>query len=282
MKAQPECIPCILRQVLNAARKVNDDAWLHRKVLNEIMQTLVRTDFDRSPAELVSDAMRIAQRPLGNADPFAADKRANVAAARALEARLRAAIDKAPDPLHAALRASAGANVLDAQIFGPVDIWAGIDRALAAPLAIDDYAEFKNDFARAKTVLFLGDSAAETIADKLLVERLRSLGAELTYVVRRAPILNDATREDAEAAGLAPLATIMDTGADGMGAALSLSSQEFRTRFDEADIVLAKGAANFETLDGEPKTKYFLVSVKCPVVARHLGVAVGDAVFLKS
>ena len=281
MKAAPDCIPCMLRQVLNTARKVNDDPWLHRKVLNEIMTHLAKADFDRSPAELVSEVERLAQRPLGTTRPFADDKKSHTASARALEARLREAIAKAPDPLHAALKVSGGANVLDASIFGPVDLQAGIERVLKGGFAIDDYLDFQEDLAKAKSVLFLCDSAGETVADKLLIERLTAAGKTTTYVVRRSAILNDATREDAEAAGIADVAPIADTGSEAMGASLSLASQEFRTRFEEADLVLAKGAANFETLDGEPKTKYFLVSVKCSVVARHFGVSVGDAVFIK-
>lgn len=287
MKAQPDCIPCMLRQVLQTARKVSEDAWLHRKVLNEIMQLLAKADFDRSPAEIVSEVVRAAQRPLGAANPFAEDKAAHTATAQALEARLREAIAKAPDPLHAAIKIAGGANALDANVFGPVDLQAAIERALERGFAIDDYIDFKADLAKAKSVLMVGDSAGEVVADKLLVERIAGGGAgdgggkSVVYAVRKAPILNDATREDAEAAGIGAVATLIDTGADTMGAPLSLTSQDFRARFDQADLVLAKGAANFETLDGESKTKYFLVSVKCAVVARHFGVSVGDGVFIR-
>jgi uncharacterized protein with ATP-grasp and redox domains len=281
MKAAPDCIPCMLRQVLNTARKVTDDPWLHRKVLNEIMTHLAKADFDRSPAELVSEVERLAQRPLGTTKPFAEDKKTHTASARALEARLREAIAAAPDPLHAALKIAGGANVLDANIFGAIDLQAGIERVLKGGFAIDDYLDFKADLDAAKSILFLCDSAGEAVADKLLIERLAAAGKTVTYVVRRAAILNDATREDAEAAGIGEVAAIVDTGSETMGASLSLSSQDFRARFEESDLVLAKGAANFETLDGEPKTKYFLVCVKCAVVARHFGVAIGDSVFMK-
>ncbi len=81
MKAAPDCIPCMLRQVLNTARKINDDPWLHRKVLNEIMQHLARADFDRSPAELVTEVERIAQKPLGSTNPFAEDKKSHTVSA---------------------------------------------------------------------------------------------------------------------------------------------------------------------------------------------------------
>src|SRR5438876_10935398 len=131
----------MLRQVLNTARKVNDDPWLHRKVLNEIMQHLARADFDRSPAELVSEVERMAHRPLGAANPFAEDKRTHTAGALALEERLREAIAKAPDPLHAALKVAAGANALDAAVFGPVELRPAVERALEKGFAIDDYLD---------------------------------------------------------------------------------------------------------------------------------------------
>jgi damage-control phosphatase, subfamily I len=281
VKAAPDCIPCILRQVLNTARKVTDDDWLHRKVLNEIMQHLAKTDFDRSPAELVSEAIRMAHRPLGSTNPFADDKKTHTASALALEARLREAIDKSADPLHTALKLAGAANVLDANIFGPVELQGGLDQALATGFKVDDYIDFQRDLAVAKNVLIIGDSAGETVADKLLIERLISPGRTLTYAVRKAPILNDATREDAEAVGVPTIATVIDTGSETMGAPLSLCSQDFRTRFEQADLVLAKGAANYETLDAEAKTKYFLLHVKCIVVARHFGVAIGDAVFIR-
>jgi uncharacterized protein with ATP-grasp and redox domains len=245
------------------------------------MQHLARADFERSPAELVTEVERLAHRPLGTTNPFAEDKRAHTAGALAIEQKLRETIAGVADPLYAALKVACGANTLDANVFGPVDLRAGVDRALAAGFAIDDYPDFQKDLAAAHNLLFICDSAGETVADKLLIEILVATGKSVTYIVRRAPILNDATREDAEAAGLADLAPIIDTGSEAMGTPLNLTSQEFRSRFEQADLVLAKGAANYETLDGEPKTKYFLIAVKCVVVARHFGVSIGDFIFMK-
>jgi len=281
VKSAPDCIPCILRQVLNTARKVSDDAWLHRKILNEVMQGLARTDFDRPPAELVTEMQKIALRPLGTTNPFAADKVAHAQAARAIEDRLREAVAKAPDPLAAALRIAGGANVLDAAVLGPTDLAASVDRALARGFALDDTKDFKADLEAAKTVLVLGDSAGEIILDRILLERLAAPGRTILYAVRGGPILNDATREDAQEADIAGVATVVDTGVDELGCQLGSASQEFRARFEEADLVLSKGAANFETIGGESKRKYYLVSVKCAVVARHFGVAVGDVVFMR-
>lgn len=282
MKSTPDCIPCILRQVLNTARKIADDSWLHRKVLNEVMQHLQRSDFDRSPAELVTEAERIAGRALGSTNPLAQDKVAHTAGARALEARFREAIAKAEQPLHAALKVAGGANALDGFILGPVDIQAAVERVLTGGFAIDDYLDFRADLEKGKSVLYILDSAGEAVFDRLLIERLVAMGKAVTCVVRKAPILNDATKEDAEAAGIgAVAAAVIDTGCDVMGVPLSLTTAEFRAKLEQADLVLAKGAANYETLEGESKTKYFLIVAKCPVVARHFGIAIGEAVFMK-
>jgi uncharacterized protein with ATP-grasp and redox domains len=282
VKSTPDCIPCILRQVLNTARKIADDPWLHRKVLNEVMQHLQRGDFDRSPAELVTEAQRIAGRALGSLNPFAEDKLAHTAAARALEAKLRETIEKAEDPLHMAVKVAGAGNAFDAHILGNLELQATIERVLELGFAIDDYLDFRADLEKAKTVLYILDSAGEAVLDRLLVERLIALGKAVTCVVRKVPILNDATREDAEAGGLAAIAPIADAGTDVMGCPLSLASAEFRARFAETDLVLAKGAANYETLEGETKSKYFLLTAKCSVVARHFGIAIGDSIFMKT
>lgn len=281
MKAAPDCIPCILRQVLNTARRVNDDPWLHRRVLSEVMQALARTDFDRTPAEVVSEMQRIATRPLGTSNPLAEDKKSNASAARALEARFRPVIEKAEDPLRLAFRLAAASNVLDAVVFGPVDLAAALERAVASGLAVEDYADLKKDLDAAKSVLYLADSAGEVIFDRLVIERLKALGKNVCYAVKKGPILNDALREDADAVQMSEVATVIDTGRDELGSLVGAASQEFRTRFEEADLVICKGAANFETTAGEAKRRYFLLAVKCAVVARHFGVQVGDVVLMR-
>jgi len=282
VKGTPDCIPCILRQALNTARKIAEDPWLHRKVLNEVMQHLQRADFDRSPAELVTEAQRIAGRALGSTNPFAQDKLGHTALARALEGKLRETIEAAEDPLHAAIKVAGAGNAFDAHILGNLEPQAALERMLELGFAIDDYLDFKLDLERARTILYILDSAGEAVFDRFLVERLAGMGKTVTCIARKTPILNDATREDAAAAGLGDFAQIADNGSDVMGSPLALASAEFRGRFDAAELIVAKGAANYETLDGEPKTKYFIITAKCSVVARHFGIAIGDAVFMKA
>ena len=62
---------------------------------------------------------------------------------------------------------------------------------------------------------------------------------------------------------------------------------EYVTKFnaetiDEADLIVAKGQGNYETLSEVEKDIYFLLKVKCPVIARDLDCAIGSLVLRRS
>jgi uncharacterized protein with ATP-grasp and redox domains len=96
--------------------------------------------------------------------------------------------------------------------------------------------------------------------------------------VRGAPVLNDATAADARAAGLAEICEVIDNGSDAPGTLLEDCSPGFRQRFRAADMIIAKGQGNYETLSEAPGNIFFLFKVKCPVIAAHSGMPVGAQV----
>ena len=100
----------------------------------------------------------------------------------------------------------------------------------------------------------------------------------ITVAVKGGPAINDALRVDAEAAGLLGLVEVIDNGTDGAGTLLETCSAEFQQRFERAHLIIAKGQANFETLDDCPREIFFLLKVKCPLVGRHIGREVGSLV----
>lgn len=53
---------------------------------------------------------------------------------------------------------------------------------------------------------------------------------------------------------------------------LHRTSEEFRQIYAKADIVIAKGQANYECLSEENKNIYFLLMTKCAVIASDIGV----------
>lgn len=115
--------------------------------------------------------------------------------------------------------------------------------------------------------------------DTLLVRQLQGLGADVIYAVRGAPILNDATLEDARFVGMDRLCRVIPSGADSPGTILSRCSKDFLDQLYVSQIVISKGQGNFESLYGHIPGVFFAFKVKCPVVSRLTGFPVRTSVF---
>jgi len=70
--------------------------------------------------------------------------------------------------------------------------------------------------------------------------------------------------------GIDKMVDVITTGSDCPGVVISDCSGEFKEAFDNAELILAKGQGNFETLNQEKKDIFFLLKIKCPLVAKEL------------
>ena len=91
-------------------------------------------------------------------------------------------------------------------------------------------------------------------------------------------MLNDATLPDAERAGLAEAWEIIANGSDAPGTVLDDCSPDFREQFASADLIIAKGQGNYESLAGTDKHIFFLLKIKCDVLSQNLGWPLGSLV----
>jgi uncharacterized protein with ATP-grasp and redox domains len=79
-------------------------------------------------------------------------------------------------------------------------------------------------------------------------------------------------------AGVDQAAELVSTGSNAPGTILERCSQVFQRLFDDAELIIAKGQGNYETLSEQGSKVFFLLQAKCPVIARDLGVPVGGIV----
>ena len=274
-----DCLPCMLRQVLEASRMATDDENRHRDIIDDAVRILRGYQNYMTSPEIARDLQRIVKSHTGNADPYKKIKQQDIQRALAIYPLLEKTVNSKRDKLYWALKAAALGNVLDSAAGTGMDFENNIDAELNRDFAVCDLGAFSNQLMCARSVLIVGDNAGESVLDRILVEAME--GTKVIYAVRSAPVLNDVTEEDALASGLGGVCTVMTSGCDVPGVVLKECSPEFREVFESADIVISKGQGNYETLSGCGRDIYFLLKAKCPVVARLLRVSVGDLVFVK-
>jgi damage-control phosphatase, subfamily I len=275
MKTYLDCYPCFLRQALSAARQAHASVELQRQILLETMDQLRALPAHATPPVMAEIIHRTVRRETHTPDPYARSKRDATAQAMTLLPGLRERVRGAPDPLETAVRIAIAGNIIDDGMAEPFDLEATLARVLEQPFAIDGLTRLRQALKDADSILYLADNAGETVFDRVLIE---CLALPVTYVVKAGPIINDATREDALAAGLDAVSHIVDNGSDAPGTLLEHCSAAFREQFAQAPLILAKGQANYETLSETQAPVFFLLQAKCAVIAGDLGVPVGSVV----
>jgi hypothetical protein len=261
---------------------VSTDPAVHERIVREVLRWTGEMDLDELPAVLGQRIHRRLREISGVEDPYRAAKDHWNRMALCLLPELKAEIKAASDRLVMAVRLAIAGNVIDMGVNGNVtesDVRQSVSQALAEPFTGEQNG-FRQAVAEARCILYLADNAGEIVFDRLLIEQL--LPARVTLAVRGAPVINDATMVDARAVGLHEIVEIIDNGSDAPGTVLEDCSQDFVRRFTEADLILAKGQGNFETLSDDPRNIFFLFKVKCPVIAARVGLPLGTHVLTRS
>jgi uncharacterized protein with ATP-grasp and redox domains len=194
---------------------------------------------------------------------------------------LKKTVTTSADPFVTALKLAIAGNIIDYGIPQHFDLDETIGKVLASDFAIDYSKDLKQSLSEAKSVLYIGDNAGEIVFDKLFIETIHH--PDLWYAVRGAPIINDVTLEDANYVQMNEVAHVIENGYDAPSTMLSHCSKEFKDLFSRADIVISKGQGNLESLLHESSKKiYFLLMVKCDVIADILGVKKGQFVVARN
>jgi len=138
-----------------------------------------------------------------------------------------------------------------------------MEEALQMDLDRGVYDRFCADLERGKKLLYLTDNAGEIGFDRIFAEAIheRYPQLQITFCVRGDIAGNDALREDAAAVGI-PF-PVSDSGDRTAGTLIPRLGSEAREALEGADVILAKGMANTETMHGCGYNVYYAFLVKC-------------------
>lgn len=191
-----------------------------------------------------------------------------------MEASIEDKIRKANDPLEKTLLYARIGNYIDFAALSNVDqstVITLLDEKSSEALDEKEYENFLRDLSSARKLVYLTDNCGEVVLDKLAVRILKEQYPDLdiTVIVRGYPVVNDATMEDAEEIGLTDLVKVIGNGSNVGGTWIPGINAEARELLYDADLIIAKGQGNFETLNDCGLNIYYLFLCKCDLFQRR-------------
>ncbi len=282
MKTTYDCIPCFIRQSLDAVRLATSDEKIHEQVLRGVLAAASKMNMDQSPPVMGQYIHKLIRELSGHDDPYKKIKDRFNNFALKLYPDLKQRIQSSFNPMDTAVRIAIAGNIIDFGVNSQLDrsvISDTIEQALSAQV-FGNIEILCDSIDSAENILYLGDNCGEIVFDRLLIEQLPV--DKVTFVVRGGPIINDATMADARETGITELVTVMDNGSNIPGTVLEKCSKEFRECFAHADLIIAKGQGNYETLSSCEKNIFFLLKAKCPVISGHMGCEPGSFIVKRS
>jgi len=279
MLFDPACIPCIIKQAYNSAKLfTNSNKELQLKIIKEVCAEALNIDQYSNAPKFSKKMQSVIEKYYGAENPYKKIKEQNIKKAEKYYMFIKMMIEGSSDKLDTAIRAAIVGNSIDFAANPDFNIEYEINRIASSNIELSFLPQFKEDYRKAKLILYIADNYEEALFDKFLINEL--LPKKIVFAVRSKPILNDITLEDAKQLGIDKLCTVIESGSTIAGTDLSECTQEFLELFHKADIVIAKGQGNYETLLNESRPIYFLFKVKCEAISQRCGYPVGKGILL--
>jgi len=275
----PACIPCIIKQAYNsAALFTNGNKDIQLKIIKEVCSAALQINSDCSAPKFSRKMQSIVEKYYGKENPYEKIKEENFKKAEKYYMFLKMMIEASSDKLDTAMRAAIIGNVIDFAANPNFDIEYEINRIASNNIDLSVLKKFKEDYDKAGLILYIGDNYEEALFDKFLINEL--LPKEVVFTTRSKPVLNDITLDDAKRLEIDKLCKVIESGSTIAGTDLNECTPEFLEIYNKADIVIAKGQGNYESLLNETRPIYFLFKVKCEVISRRCSNKIGKGIFL--
>ena len=284
MKVSAECMHCLVKRQAENIKKYPDEEK-KAEYLGKVLGIIANGAAEEPAPVLLSHIGRLHEAYFGKPFSFDELKKGYNAMLMEKEEEIRQKIGKADDPLALALCFSQIGNYIDFGALGSVDddkLRDFLEQAETLPLSEETYSKFTENLKTAKKLVFLTDNCGEIVLDKLLLETIAKAYPHLerTIIVRGEPVLNDATVEDALQVGIDTCGKVIPNGTNIAGTYIPWLSAEAKAEMDEADILIAKGQGNFESLHGCGLNIYYLFLCKCQWFMERFGLPQYSGVFI--
>ena len=254
--------------------------------LKAVLRVIGESDETASAPELVEKISKVYEDFFGKEKEYGKIKYEHNKKMLQIEEEIQRSIEQAKDPLEQAILYARTGNYIDYGAMKVVDegiLGELLQKAVTEKLDKRNYDCFKQDLKQAKMLTYVLDNCGEIVLDKLLIKEIKRQYPKLQiYVlVRGKEVLNDATMDDAIQIGLTKMVPVIENGTGIAGTVLEKISEEAKEALNAADVILAKGQGNFESMYGCGLNVYYLFLCKCDWFVKRFGMTKNAGVFLR-
>ncbi len=269
MRINESCAACLFDKQLH---RTDDAAYLAE--VRRLIDT--RRETDTAPY-LVYLFDRAYEERFGKCASYREIKKQYNDLALSMEGAVREKIEASPEPMETALLYARIGNYIDFGAMNHVDEQTFLRLFEDVKASEHDTAVMESLFRQcesAESFLLVADNCGEIVLDKLFLTELRRRFPKLdiSVMVRGSEVLNDATMEDAEYVGLPQTARVISSGSAAAGTIYSMLSAEARQALDSADVILAKGQGNYESLSHQGRHIFCSFLCKCELFTERFSV----------
>lgn len=269
MRVIESCARCLL----DKQQRLSDDP----EYLGEVKKIIADRGEDDSAPYLVYLFRQAYERRFGYGKPYAEIKKKYNDLVLSLENQIRERIAASDDPMRTALAYARAGNYIDFGAMNTVEeevFLALLDQAKMEERDQAAVDSFLKQCEKARSFLLIADNCGEIVLDKLLIEQLRKRFPQMktAVMVRGDEVLNDATAEDAAYTGIDQTARIIPNGNTVAGTVYAMMTDEAKEAIDTADVILAKGQGNYETLSGQGRHIFYAFLCKCELFTNRFDV----------
>lgn len=278
MNLNLECIVCNIRQVLTVTDLLKLDAATKEIIMRDVLGYLHSADYKRSNPEVIRGTWDIITSHTKDKNPYREIKYFYNTELNNITAKIRTLIEQSHDKFDTALKIAITANLIDFaanHTFDEAMLLQKIATANEQQLSIDDSKALYKSLKSADTLLYLGDNCGEIVLDKIFIEYIKVTypNIKVYFGVRGEPIVNDVTLDDADMVRMQEVAEVISNGDSSLGTVIERTTSDFRDVFYQADVIIAKGQGNFESLSEiDCGNIFFLFMAKCDAVSGLLHI----------
>lgn len=278
MRLDLNCISCNINQAIRVMDLFAVERSKREELMREVLEYLSNTDYSKCNPEVIGGTWDIILKYIKNDAPYADVKKYYNTEVLKMSESIDSLINNSDDKFNTALKIAIAGNLIDFAAKHKFDLEMlkkeimNIDEI---KLAIDHSKNLYECLRTARSVMYLGDNCGEICLDKLFIKYIKSEfpNVKVYFGVRGKAIVNDVTLDDAQMVGMQEVADIIENGDGSLGTVIERVSDEFKEKFYGADVVIAKGQGNYESLSEIDKNKIFhLFMAKCEPVSSLLGV----------